>query len=448
MYLTERSGPVQTPVPAAEAAGDGGRRRPVAGTVLLLGVVSMVTDISSESVSAVLPLYLTAVLGLTPLAYGFIDGLYQGVSALVRILGGWLADRGDHPKWVAFGGYALSAVSRLALIPAHGIAAVTTVVTVDRLGKGLRTGPRDALITTASRPESLGRSFGVHRALDTTGALIGPLLAFAILWAVPGDYTSVFVVSFAAAMVGLAVLFLFVPDLRPRRIGRRHDGPATATADAADTGNAGHAGDTASQVLPRPSLRMLANRRFGRLVTAAGLLGVLTIGDGFVYLTLFDTDGFAATYFPLLYVGTNFAYLALAVPLGRLSDRIGRARVFVSGHVALLAAYACAAGVLSGTQATVACLLLLGVYYAATDGVLAAMTGHLVQPSVRASGIATTQTVVAGARFIASLGFGLLWTLAGLHTALLVVVCGLAVAIPVAGLLLRGVQRPVAAGAR
>src|SRR4029078_1113289 len=97
----------------------------VAGTVVLLGIVSMLTDISSESVNAILPIYLTSILGMSTLAYGFIDGIYQGVSALVRILGGWIADRADHPKWVAFVGYLISAVSRIALIPAKSFGMIT-----------------------------------------------------------------------------------------------------------------------------------------------------------------------------------------------------------------------------------------------------------------------------------------------------------------------------------
>ena len=118
----------------------------------------------------------------------------------------------------------LSALSKIALIAAQGLGAVTAVVTADRLGKGLRTAPRDALIAASSPQASLGRAFGVHRALDTTGAAIGPLLAFAILWFVPGDYRAVFIASLAAAVMGLAILLLLVPDLRPRReagAGRR-----------------------------------------------------------------------------------------------------------------------------------------------------------------------------------------------------------------------------------
>lgn len=415
VYLTDRS----------RAEGGAGKvsARGVTRTVVLLGLVSLFTDISSEAVSAVLPIYLTVVLGLTPLAYGFIDGIYQGVSALVRILGGWLADRGDHPKWIAVLGYGVSALTRLALIPSQSMAAITGVITADRLGKGIRTAPRDALIAASSAPEAMGRSFGVHRALDTTGAMIGPLLAFTILMVVPEDYTAVFVVSFAAAAIGLAILLLFVPDLRPRR-------DAVAARPAAAAGVAP----------PKPSLRLLADRRFAKLVAAAGLLGILTIGDGFLYLVLQQRDELATAYFPLLYVGTSFAYLVLAVPLGALADRVGRATVFLGGHLALLAAYACAGGPVGGAIPTILCLLFLGTYYAATDGVLAALAARVVQTPVRASGIATTQTAVAVARFVSSVGFGLMWTMLGQRPAMVIVGVALIAALPLAWVLLRGVE--------
>jgi MFS family permease len=410
MYLTERPTLDRRQAPTV--------KQRVAVTVVLMGFVSMFTDISSESVNAVLPLYLTAVIGLSPLAYGFIDGIYQGVSALVRILGGWLSDRADHPKWIAVLGYGVSAFSRIALIPLHTFAAITGVITADRLGKGIRTGPRDALIAASSRPEALGRAFGVHRTLDTLGAVIGPLVAFAILVAVPGDYRSVFVVSFAAAIIGLAILLCVVPDVRPRR----------ASAKAAAT--------VAKPPAP-PRLRLLAERHFAVLIAAAGLLGVLTIGDGFLYLALQHRDNLAVKYFPLLYVGTNFAYLGLAFPFGWLADRVGRAKVFIAGHVLLVGAYLCAAGPVAGSAFTIACLLLLGAYYAATDGVLAALSGRAVPTEVRASGISTAQTVQAAARFFSSLGFGLLWTMTSERSALFVVALALMIAIPFAALMLR-----------
>jgi MFS family permease len=289
------------------------------------------------------------------------------------------------------------------------------VVTADRLGKGLRTAPRDALIAEASDPSMLGRSFGVHRTLDTFGAALGPLVAFALLATVPGSYDSIFVVSFAFALVGLAVLVLFVPNLR-------------ATAGAARIGL-------------RTALREIGGRPLRKPLIAAGVLGLLTVGDGFLYLALQERDNFAAMYFPLLYVGTNIAYLALAVPLGRLADRVGRARVLVAGHGALLACYLLAALPAGGIGLTLGTLLLLGVFYAATDGVLPALISRLVSAEARGSGIAAAQTVVALSRFAASVVFGLLWSLQGPSRSLLVFAVLLVAAVPVAALLLRGIDR-------
>jgi MFS family permease len=416
MYLTDRrpSGP--------RSAGRGAGR--VATTVVLMGTVSLFTDISSESISAILALYLTTVIGLGPLAYGFVDGIYQGVSSLVRILGGWMADRSDHPKWVAAAGYGLSMLTRLALLPAHTLATITTVIGVDRLGKGVRTAPRDAVIAASASPDGLGRAFGVHRTFDTAGALIGPFLAFAILASLPGKYDAVFVVSFGAAVVGFAVLLLLVPDVRPRR---DEFPPAIA------------APRLRAQPVP-PVRAALRNARFRRVVLAVAILGPLTISDGFLYLALQHRDDLAIKYFPLLYVGTNFAYLALAYPLGRLADRIGRARVFMTGHLALLLAYLGAGGPVSGTAVTIGCLFLLGTYYAATDGQLSALTSPLFEASGRGTAIATAQTALAIARSASSLMFGALWAATSQDFALIIVAIALATAIPVAWIVLRPVE--------
>jgi MFS family permease len=403
--------------PHRDAAPRGTGRPRVAPVVVLLGLVSLLTDISSESVAAILPLYLTTVVGLSPVAYGFLDGLYQGVSALVRIASGWAADRGGRPKWVAFAGYGLSAVARVGLLVASGFATITAVVAVDRIGKGIRTAPRDAMIAASTPSSHLGRAFAVHRTLDTIGAAVGPLIAFAILWAVPDGYTTVMIVSLAFALAGLALLGLLVPDRPPAA-------DATGTTD-------------------RPVFRWreVVDRRLARLLVAAGALGLLTIGDGFVYLALLDRGGFAATWFPLLYVGTNVAYLALALPVGGLADRVGRTWVFVGGHAALLLTYLWAALPIAGVVAVLVPLVLLGAFYAATDGVLAAIAGHLASPGVRASAIASAQTVVVAARFVASTAFGLLWFTLGPHRALLTVAALLLLVIPVTCLVVRDLER-------
>ena len=372
--------------------------------VVTLGLVSLLTDVSSESVSAVLPLYLTGTLGLSMVAYGFVEGLYQGVSAVVRIGSGLASDRSEHPKWVAFSGYGLSCVARVFLLGAGGLAAITAVVTADRIGKGIRTAPRDAMIAAATPSEDLGRAFGVHRTLDTVGAVIGPLLAFTVLWAIPDGFSTVMVVSLAFALTGVALLALLVPGRRSRPTGAAS---------------------------PRVTWRDVADPRLRRLLVLVGALSLLTVGDGFVYLALLERSEFAAYWFPLLYVGTNLAYLALALPLGRLADRVGRARMLVLGHLALLAVYAVAALPIGGAVVTVACLVALGAFYAATDGVTAAVAGRLVPTGVRASGIAAAQTVVALGRLAAATGFGVLWFALGPQQALVVVAVALALVLVV-----------------
>jgi MFS family permease len=174
-----------------------------------------------------------------------------------------------------------------------------------------------------------------------------------------------------------------------------------------------------------------------RVLAAAGILGLLTIGDGFVYLVLQARSDFAAQWFPLLYVGTNVAFLALAIPLGRLADRVGRARVFLFGHAGLLAAYVVAALPIADVAATLLCLAFLGAFYAATDGVLAALAAQLTTPKTHGTGIAAAQTVVALSRFVSAAGFGILWYAIGREASMFIVSSLLVVAIPLIALLLR-----------
>ncbi|MGF6823712.1 MFS family permease [Microbacterium sp. ZKA21] len=415
MYISFANKP-SGPSPTRRAPGV----RTVSSTVVSLGIVSMLTDISSESVAAILPLYITGALGLGTIAFGLVDGLQQGVSAFVRIAGGYVSDRSDRPKWVAFVGYALAAVARVGLLFASGFAAITSVIVADRIGKGIRTAPRDAVITAASEPENLATSFGVHRMLDNIGAAIGPLLAFFILLLIPDGYHAVFVASLAFAVIGVVILGLIVPDVRTR-----------APREAATTPVARRRFDWTA--LNSPALK--------RVLAAAGLLGILTIGDGFVYLVLQSRSDFAAQWFPLLYVGTNAAFLALAIPFGRLADRFGRARVLIIGHLGLLGAYVIAALPVADIAATLLCLVFLGAFYAATDGVLAALAAQLTTPETRATGIAAAQTVVAVARFIGATGFGILWFVLGRESSLLVVALLLVIAIPLAAWLLRTLLR-------
>ncbi|WP_371529776.1 MFS transporter [Streptomyces sp. NBC_01283] len=402
------------------------KRGRVAGPVIALGAVSLVTDISSEMVTAVLPLYFVLQLGLSPLQFGFLDGLYNGVTAFVRLLGGYAADRGGRHKLVAGGGYALSALSRLGLLLAGGATAgIGAALAADRIGKGVRTAPRDALISLSSPPDALGRAFGVHRAMDTTGALLGPLAAFALLWATADAYDAVFVVSFCFGLLGVLMLVAFVP-------GRGEpQAPARATQPIA-----------LSTTKPERILGILRVPAFRRILGAAALLGAATIGDAFLYLLLQRRLDFAVSWFPLLPLGAAAVYLLLAVPAGRLADRIGRRVPFLAGHVALLGGYVLLLSPTDGWALLIGVLLLLGIFYAATDGVLMALATPVLAQGRRASGMAVLQTGQALARLVAAAGFGAAWTLWGIGPALTCASLALAVALGGATLLLPRPETP------
>ncbi|MFI8326760.1 MFS transporter [Streptomyces sp. NPDC085529] len=418
MYVATTGRPDAPPAPS-------GVRRRVPGTVLALGTVSLVTDVSSEMVTAVLPLYLVLGLGLSPLQFGLLDGLSTGATALVRLLGGATADRGGRHKAVGGLGYALSALSRLGLLLAGGATGwIAGAIGADRLGKGVRTAPRDALITLHSPPEDLGRAFGTHRAMDTTGALLGPLAAFALLWATADAYDAVFAVSFCVGAFGVVLWVLCVPG---RGRTPAAGGPEGRTARRARGG----------------VLAGLRSPGYRRIVVCAALLGAATIGDSFLYLLLQRRLSFDATWFPFLPLGAAAVFLLLAVPAGRLADRLGRRRPLLYGHGALALAYGLLLTPLPDMVVLLGVLALLGLFYAATDGVLMALTGPYLAEGRQAGGLALVQTAQALARLGSAVAFGALWTATGPETALAVALAALAAAVCCSARLLpRGVAAP------
>ncbi|WP_329573893.1 MFS transporter [Streptomyces sp. NBC_01361] len=400
MYVADSRAAASAEPAARPPAGRRGTA--IAPTVLALGSVSLITDVSSEMVTAVLPLYLVAGLGLSPLGFGLLDGVYNGFSALVRLVGGHFADRGGgRHKTVALFGYGLSALCKPLLLLAATLPTIGMVLAADRTGKGLRTAPRDALISLSSTPATRGRAFGVHRAMDTTGALLGPLAAFLILRATTDGYDAVFTVSFCVAALGVLVLLLFVP--------RRHKA-------AQETAKGSHPAP------PRPTFRsalaLLRRREVRRTTVCALLLGLATVSDSFIYLLLQRRLGVPDQWFALLPLGTAAAFLLLAAPLGRLADRVGSWRVFLAGHAALLAAYGLLLSPWHGSALPYAVLALHGCFYAATDGVLMAAASTAIPQELRSSGLAVVQTGQALARFVCSIGFGAAWTAWGDRTAL------------------------------
>jgi MFS family permease len=407
--------------PAPTFADQAAKISPV---VWKLGWTSFLTDISSEMVNSALPVYLVIHLHLSPLQYGAIDGVYNGLAVvLVSLAAGLMADRSKRHKEVALTGYGLSAICKLLLLAAGGVWGWLIVITgLDRIGKGIRTAPRDAVISLNTPPHLMASAFAVHRALDAGGALLGPLTAFILLAQLPGAFDVLWVTSFLFAILGVAVLWLYVPRqkeglfpqpfLDERRISRR-------------------------------SLSVLfASPHFVTLVGCGLLLSAGTANDGFIYLVLLEKGGSNSGFLPLFYVATAASYALFSIPAGLCADRFGRGSIFLGGYAVLGIIYLLLLFMPAvGLPAQAGCLLLLGLYYAGTEGVLMAMASAAVPAQMRASGLAILATAIALGKAGSSLLFGWIWNAYGAPSAIVTFGAILTAAMLAAGFCLRVIGR-------
>ncbi|MGH2718828.1 MAG: MFS transporter, partial [Actinomycetota bacterium] len=415
MYLSRRSAaheveaptPVPDQAPGAEPEGAppaAGEERPsttrglsrllVAPNVFFLGMTSFTTDVSSEMVAAVLPLFLTVRLGFTALQFGATDGALGVITSVAGLITALMADRWRRYREMAGAGYAVSAASRIGLVTARTWFPILGWLSADKVGKGVRTGPRDALISLSAPEGRMGEAFGLHRMLDTGGALGGPLLAVLLLTVAPGSYTTVFVAAFFIALIGLSIIGLLVRNLGSRRAG-------------SPLGR-----------LTSPLAELWSHRRFRRLALATALLSLPAISDSFLFLTLNTRIVMSQKWFPALFFAESMIYLLFAVPFGRLADRLGAGRVLLAGQAALGASYVLLLVTGDRLALLIGVPLLLGIFFAATSGVLAALASHVVPTSSRTTGLAVIGVIVAGGGALAEMGFGAVWLERGSHEAL------------------------------
>lgn len=385
---------------AGQSAAAGARNRQISPTVWALGLTSFLTDISSEIVTSVLPIYLFNYLRMSPVQFGAVDGIYNGLSvALIAIVFGIVADRSGRHKEAAAAGYGLSAVCKLLLVAAGSSwAGIMTVVGLDRLGKGIRTAPRDAMISLSTARRQLGMAFGVHRTMDSAGALLGPLVAFGFLAYVgKNSFSELWFVSFLIATAGVAALWLLVPRA----------GQAVA----------------ASQSSGRSIASTARMPGFIALVICGTLLAICTVSDAFLYVLIQEKSDIGFGYVPLFYVATAATFMLFAIVAGRLADRFGLQRVFLFGYCLLALIYTMLLSSESiSTTLAAACIVVLGLFYAATEGVLMAMASRLVPAQHRTTGLALLLTGVGLGKFCSSLMFGWLWQSGGIDFALAIFV--------------------------
>lgn len=382
VYLTV----ADSPNPIGEAGAQVARRQVISGNILVSGIVSFFTDISSEMIVPVLPLFLTVTLRAPVAAVGIIEGVAESTASLLRVFSGWLSDRAGRRKPLVVAGYTLSNLAKPLLAIAGTWPQVLLVRFVDRVGKGIRTAPRDALIADSIGPEHRGLAFGFHRAMDTAGAAVGPLIAFVALAALPENYRAVFWIATIPGVLAILVGLFFLREIaRP---------PAAAR-------------------LPRLGFAGLGHP-FAFFTVVATLFAVGNSSDAFLILRAKDL-GLPTTVIPLVYVAFNVVYALLSTPAGALSDRLGRRRMLVFGYAVFALVYAgfALAGKPSAHWAVPALFLVYGVYYALTEGIQRALVVDLVPAELRATALGTFATATGLALLPASAIAGWLWGSAG-----------------------------------
>lgn len=345
--------------------------------VAALGLVSLFTDLSSEMIYPLLPVFVTATLGAGPAALGVIEGVAETTASLLKLVSGALADRMGRKKPLVAAGYALSALARPLVGFADAWAHVLLVRFADRVGKGVRSSPRDALVAASVPPRDRGRAFGLQRAMDHMGAVLGPLAAFALLGlGVP--IRSVFFLAAVPGAVAVAVLLAAVRDV----------GCASPS----------------SRVALRPDELPKAFRRYLAIVS---LFTLGNASDAFLILRAVE-EGVPAAYAPLLWGAFHVVKSFFSLPAGILSDRWDRRRVVVAGWLVFAATYA-AWGFAHGPWWMTGLFLFYGLFAAATEGVERALVADFLPPERRGTGFGWFHLAVGLGALPASVIFGTLY---------------------------------------
>ncbi len=348
-------------------------------TVIVLGLVSFLNDTASEMITPLLPVFLTAALGAGPAVVGLVEGVAEATASILKLVSGRLADRGWDPKRLVVGGYGVSNGARPLIGLALGWGWVLVLRFLDRVGKGIRTSPRDALISATTTGGQRGVAFGFHRALDNAGAMVGPLLAFALL-AGGVEMAQVFLLSVVPGLAVLALLLLALPGA-----------PAPAPG------------------MPSPPLRWSAlDPRLRGLVLAAGGLALATTPEAFLVLWA-RARGLEIAWVPLIWAAASAVKAVVAAPAGALSDAFGRLPVLVTGwglRIAVLVALGLAG---AGPATLWGLFLAYAATLALTEGAERALIGDHAPAAQRATAYGLYHMTAGLLALPGAVLFGALW---------------------------------------
>lgn len=351
--------------------------------VFFLGLVSLFNDFSNEMIQSVMPAFLAVTLGVPPVGIGLIEGAADAVASFLKIFSGWFSDKIGRRKLPALLGYALSVSTRPFFALAANFSEVFGLRIIDRVGKGFRDSPRDALLAESADPRELGKSFGYHRAMDAVGGMLGPLVAFLILPLLGGSYSKLFMIAFG---VGLLTVFAFVfvkEASRPK-----------------------------GSALPKLNREFFReHRRFSFFILSIFVFGLGTLPITLMLLKPISL-GISVANIPLLYFIYSVTFVGAAIPLGKLSDKFGKRKTIVIGFAMAVASYLILARA-ETALAAVAAFIALGFYSAATDGIERAMTARLVNPDYLATAEGLLNAAVGISSFLAGLVGGFIWTASG-----------------------------------
>jgi MFS family permease len=358
--------------------------------IVTFGFASLLTDVSSEMIAPILPLFLSGVLGLDKVFIGLVEGIAESTASLAKLVSGWLSDRLPKRKPLVILGYGLSSLAKPLLALARTGPQVIAVRFTDRLGKGIRTSPRDALLAESVTPGRRGLAFGFHRSMDSAGAILGPGLA-ALLLAAGAGYRTIFLWAFLPAALAVAALFIV-----------REPAGRTAASLTADRERAG---------------RQPLGPVFYLFLAAAGLFTLGNSSDAFITLRA-QSLGLPVAAVPLIWMLLNVFNTATATPAGWLSDRLGRKRIILAGLVVYAAVYA---GLALATKAWQIWPLMIGygLYYGLAEGGFRALVADLVPRESLGFAFGLYHAVVGVCLLPASLLTGFLWERRGPSTAFL-----------------------------